>query len=223
MKQTLSIVLFALVGANMVGCGDETASLPAGSMQLSWLVGTGGCEASAVETVAVYLHREVAAGTDLRTFACSDGEALIDGLEPGIYTISIRGRDAAGVDRFGDEQDSLEVRSSGTTTVPTFRLSALPARVVVSWYFENGRLCSFNEVSTIDIVLFEDEYEIYADTFGCDAGEAELLDIQADTYIVDVVARDESGMALFSGQEEVTVDRGDQSIVEIVLAELATP
>jgi hypothetical protein len=209
--------LLAALGLVAVGCGDDGSSLPPGNVNLHWLVGSSGCAQARIETIAVFITGERALGTDVRTFACRDNGALLTGLPPGVYDFSLRGRDAQSVDRFGGELRGVEVRSNGTTTPGSVRLSALPAELRVSWYFENGRMCSFNRVATVDVVLFEDEYEIYSTSAECAAAEIELTDVQADTYVVDVLGLDEGGRAMYAGQQEVTVDRGDRVSVEVRL------
>lgn len=212
--------LIAALGLAAVGCGDDAGALPPGNMNIHWLVGSSGCEQAGVDTIAVFITGEGILGTDLRTFECEAETALLTGLPPGVYDLSLRGRDTQGVDRFAGAVTGVQVRSNGTTSVQTVRLSALPAELRVSWYFDNGRMCSYNQIRQVDIVLFEDEYEIYSATADCTLGVVELEDIQADTYMVDVAAIDDGGRARFNGQEEVRVDRGDRADVEIRLMEI---
>jgi hypothetical protein len=209
--------LVAALGLTAVGCGDDTGSLPPGNLSIHWLVGSSDCERAGVTTIAVFLTGERALGTDVRTFDCRDGGALLTGLRPGVYSLSFRGRDANNVDRFGGEVTGVEVRSNGTTTVQTVRLSALPAEMRVTWYFENGRMCAFNGVANVEIVLYRAEYEIFSTVVPCIDALVELQDIQADTYDVEVLGLDDGGRARFVGQEQVQVGRGDRATVEVRL------
>jgi hypothetical protein len=219
MTRTTPLLVLVALGSCLTACSDEPAELPRGSIQVSWLVGTGGCDASGVADVAVVLNGGES-GTSIRTYSCNQGQATLTDLEPGTYDISLRARDSAGVGRFGGTASNVVVRSEGTTTVPTVRLNALPATIQVTWYFENGRFCAYNNVETVEITLFEDEYEIYSTSVACDAGEAFLEDQQADTYIVDLLGRDPDGLARYNGQDEVTVNRGDSVAVELRLDEI---
>jgi hypothetical protein len=222
MKHAIRIGLMASVlGLLAAACSDEPAALPGGAMQLSWLVGTGGCEASGVDTVGVALVGGSSTTPTVYSYPCGQGSVTLSDLAPGTYDVSLYGNDPSGVARFGGQASNVQVRSEGTTTVATIRLSALPARIDVAWYFENGRLCSYNNVEDIEITLFRDEYEIFSTTSECGPGTLLLEDIQADTYVIDLLGRDSQGVARFNGQDEVIVERGDTAQVEIRLMEIA--
>ncbi|MCA9563466.1 MAG: hypothetical protein KC561_08250 [Myxococcales bacterium] len=214
--KTRFLISTLLVGAALAACGDDPEAPPPGTVELSWLVGTSGCAQSEVETVAVLLSGEGA--TNVRNFDCADGGAVIEGLEPGSYSAILEGLDEDSIARFGGESASISVRSGGISTVPTIRLEALPAEVEVSWYFENGRLCGSNGVEDVLVTFFRDEMAYRTESGPCE-GEILIIDeVPANTYIVDVVGRDDRGVALFNGQDELTVGRGESADIEIRLS-----
>ena len=220
--KSLFFLVIVLGMAVSTACGDDGENLPAGNLRVNWLVGTSGCDQLGVETVAVLIEGGELSGTNVRTFQCGETSATITALPAGIYNLTLRGRDGAGVDRFEGTYRNAEVRSGGTTTVPTIRLTALPATIDVTWYFDNGRMCAHNDIDVIGITLFEDEYEVLTAQADCALGVITIDEVPANTYIVDVVARDFEGIIQFNGQEEVEVDRGDLADLEVRLLPVRT-
>ena len=223
MQLRSSLFLAIVLGiATNAACGGEGEDLPTGNLTVNWLVGTSGCEQLGVATVAVLLEGGELSGTNVRTFQCGETSATITALPAGIYDLTFRGRDSAGVDRFQGVYRNAEVRSGGTTTVPTVRLTALPATIDVTWYFDNGRMCAHNGIDVIGITVFEDEYEVLTGQADCALGVMTIDDVPANSYIIDVVARDSAGIIQFNGQEEIEVDRGDVSQLEVRLLPVRT-
>ena len=218
----LAFCAVLLVSLTAVGCGEDPADLPPGQIAVSWLVGTSGCAASNIDTVAIFLA-DGSAATTVHTFDCEDGEVgrgggvTISSVQPGTYDLVLRGRDTNGFDRFGASYSNVVVRSEGTASVSTVRLSALLATIRVSWYFDNGRLCDYNDVETIEATLFQGEYVEQTQSAPCDSGEMEIDDIEAGSYIVDLVGRDGTGRLVYNGQDSVVVDKGDYAEADIRL------
>ncbi len=210
--------ILTLLATTLFACGDDGADLPPGNVTVSWAVGTSGCDTLGVESVAVMVEGGERNESVVRSFACTDGGATVTGLTPGAYRVTLRGRDSLGVDRFGGEAPRIDVRSGGTTTLGTVVLSALPASIEVSWYFENGRMCAQNGATGVRIILFDDEYVDATLETDCANAIAVLEGIQAGSYIVDVSALDELGTATHSGQDQLVIDRGDRTGVEIRLS-----
>lgn len=218
------LALCALLVASLaaLGCGEDPEDLPPGQIAVSWLVGTSGCAASNIDTVAIFLA-DGSAATTVHTFDCEDGEVgrgggvVISSVRPGTYDLVLRGRDNDGFDRFGATYGNVVVRSEGTASVSTVRLSALRATIQVSWYFDNGRLCDYNDVETVEATLFEDEYIELTQSAPCDAGLMEIEEIEAGSYVVDLVGRDDAGRLLYNGQDSVVVDKGDYAEADIRL------
>lgn len=215
-------LVVALVAVLSAACGGEGDDLPPGSLTVNWLVGTSGCGQLGVDTVAVLIEGGELQGTNVRTFQCDQSSATISGLPPGIYNLTLRGADATGVDRFEGAYTNVEIRSGGTTSTPTVRLTALPANIEITWYFDNGRMCTHNGVDTIGITFFEDEYEVLTATANCASGGMLIDEVPANSYIVDLVGRDSEGIIQFNGQEELIVDRGDNTELEVRLLPVRT-
>ncbi|MBN1945270.1 MAG: hypothetical protein JW797_06305 [Bradymonadales bacterium] len=218
MKRFGAVIIVSIL-AVLPACGTDPVDLPPGSLSLGWIVGTGGCEAAGIRTVIVGLKASGEEGTSLYSYECGDGEITIGGLTPASYDVTLQGRSADGRDRYGAVLRDVEVRSEGNTRVGTVRLSALPAKITASWYFENSRMCSYNSVIEVTISLFDQQdYEQYNQVESCLVGEAALLGVDADRYLVNIDGRDSEGDILFNGQEEVVVDRGDEIRVEVCLS-----
>jgi hypothetical protein len=221
-RLTFCALLVASLAA--LGCGEDPEDLPPGQIAVSWLVGTSGCTASNIDKVAIFLA-DGSSATTVHTFDCEDGEVgggggggvVISSVRPGTYDLVLRGRDADGFDRFGATYANVVVRSEGTASVSTVRLSALRATIRVSWYFDNGRLCDYNDVETVEATLFEDEYIELTQSAPCDAGLMEIEDIEAGSYTVDLVGRDDAGRLLYNGQDSLVVDKGDYAEADIRL------
>ena len=68
----------------------------------------------------------------------------------------------------------------------------------------------------------EDEYEVLTAQADCALGIMSIDEVPANTYIIDVVARDGEGIIQFNGQEEIEVDRGDVADLEVRLLPVRT-
>jgi hypothetical protein len=210
-------VLFATCFA---GCGGTTESLPPGNISISWLMGSSGCQLLDIETVVISLESSDSAKNFSETAACDAGSSELEDIEPGSYSLILTGHDAEETTRFQGDAGQIEVRSGGTITVPTVQLSALPSTISVTWYFENGRMCGHNEIETVDITLFDNEHLLSTEVSPCADGIYILENILSGDYVVDILARDVDGVAQFSGQESIEIDRGDFMEIEVVLMEV---
>lgn len=207
------------LGALLTACEGETeipeVNAPSGRMHLSWLVGPDGCTASGVTEVEITLE-----GTErLQTsrHRCVEEEVVLDDVDPGFTSVSWVGRDADGVARYAGNHPPLWVGTHEDVLVPTVVLVALPATLEVQWYFDNGRLCSQNDIDTIDVAAYEDGYLIDSVVRSCSAGELTFPPLHSGLYLVDVLGRDADGIVRFAGQHPVTLDKGDRLRVEVAL------
>lgn len=216
MKPTLGYfgVVATFVALSLGACGDDAADLPPGNLALSWLVGTSNCAAVGVETVAVIVD-----GSDsvIQTYDCNEEGALLTDLQAGAYTVRLRGEDSLGVERFGVTVQGVEVRSGGTTTVPTVRLLPIPAVILVSWYFDNGRMCTQNDVDSVELILWDGVIPEVTLVAPCSDAESAIEIEQAGAYEVEVAGRDADGLVTFRGQSDVVVNYGDDVLVEVRL------
>ncbi|MCB9684671.1 MAG: hypothetical protein H6735_06530 [Alphaproteobacteria bacterium] len=201
------------LAAALVGCivqtNDPGTPGAPGTIELSWTVGAAGCEAAGVADI------EVQVGQQTQTFACAAGEATISAA-PGRYDIDAIGLDADGAERYSGST-SVSVISDETSSAHVV-LSALPAALRLTWFFENGRLCSANGVSDISATLFDDQdFLIDEQDVDCDAGELEFAELMPGTYAAVLVAHDGSGVPLFEGDATADLDKGDHLMVEVEL------
>lgn len=217
----------ALVAAASAGCivvdspFTET-SMPttpepsAGRVELSWQVGASSCEAAGVSEVEIHL------GDTSESFPCADLEGVIT-VAPGIYDVEALGYDADGVARYGGRAAGVAVRDGDVTPGPTILLSSLPAVISTAWYFDNGRLCSWNGVSILDITLFDlgDNVEAHVQA-PCDDGGALVGQVEAGDYVLVLLGLDDAGAASWRGEAPASVTRGESAVVEVPLAPLPT-
>jgi hypothetical protein len=182
-----------------------------GQVEVSWRVGSAGCEAAEVTTI------EVALGDEVHAFPCGDEGAMVSARE-GRHPLVLRGLDAGGVARYEGDGGRVEVQRGRVSSVPTVLLSALPATVAATWFFENGRLCSQNGVEQVEVTLFDDGDAIQlSETVPCEEGAIELEELEAGAYALLLLGRDGEGEVLYSGERPLDAGRGDQLSVEIVL------
>jgi hypothetical protein len=213
-----------LVACTMVGCvvyrqddsgsstwSSSTGAPREGQVEVSWRVGSAGCEAAGVETVEVEL------GETGWSFDCADEGATMS-LPEGGHPLVLRGLDADGVARYEGDGGRVRVRAGRTQSVPTVLLSALPARVAATWFFENGHLCSQNGVDQVEVTLFDDGDAIErSESVPCEEGTLEFEELEAGGYALLLLGRDSEGEVLYSGESQLEAGRGDQLSVEIVL------
>lgn len=182
-----------------------------GDLEVSWQLGAGGCEAGGVELIEIDL------GGFSNEFTCAEGSALIT-APAGDYALSLRGLDADGIARYEGDGGRVTVRGGRTVAAPTVLLSALPVRIDASWYFDNGRLCSQNNVEQIELSLFDDQDSLQlSDTKRCDSGAYEIEEVEAGAYTLLLLGRAESGEVIYSGSSQFDGLRGDQITLDIPL------
>jgi hypothetical protein len=196
----------------LVACGtDPLDDTPIdGSVEVSWQVGASGCELAGVtEVMVVAADREA-------TAPCLDGSLILD-VPAGDHVVTVWGLDALGAARY-EATTRASLTEGEALTLPTVVLGALPATLDVSWYFDNGRLCGGNGVAEVDIIVFQDDFIVGDLTTDCDDGIEPFGELLAGDYTVSVLARDADGAVAFAGAQDVSLDKGDQAVVEVLLA-----
>lgn len=212
MRSWLAIVAFGLATGCVVR-DDEEPEGSTGTVELSWQMGPSGCVAAGITEV------EVDIGGVGGTFDCEEGGATI-GVPAGTHDVVLTGVDATGDERFGGEELGVVVTAGETTVVPTIVLGALPASLTVNWSFANGQLCTPNGVEEVEAFLFDEADVIQGQLAGaCDEGTFTLEDIDADSYTLRLVGKDEGGTEIVSGTADVLLERGENSEVSVVLAD----
>lgn len=208
-----------VAAAVLAGCVRSSGTDPGfsapGDLELTWRIGTSSCAEQELETVAVLLD-----GIEVATFPCEPGGGVVERLDARSYDLALMASDRRGADRYGAELGTIAVQSGVASSVPTALLSALPASVMVTWYFENGRLCDTNGVESVDLTLFDDGYLLLTETADCSGGAHDLVGIEAGSFEVNAMGRDSAGVALFNGVADVVVDMGDLAVVEVMLSDL---
>ncbi len=183
-----------------------------GGIDVSWAVGASGCVAAGVETVRI-------SGDGVMTeVPCGDGAVSID-ADPGIVDLVFDGLDVDGRPRYQAQADDVRVNSGEVTTLPTVVLAALPANITVIWYFENGRLCGANGIDDLDVTLYDDDNIVETLTTPCDDGIEEVPSVQSGTYTLAVFGRDDQGVIKFGAEQDLVLDKGDSSTVEVMLTD----
>jgi hypothetical protein len=211
-------VCASLTGCVVVKDGNDTGTSGSseGSVQLDWRVGSAGCDASGVATV------EVTIGSAVDQFTCGDQTGTMS-VPAGTWEVTMRGLDADGVARYGADAGSVTVYGGQTTSVPTVLLSALPATLDVTWYFQNAHLCSANGVESVEIDLLDTDDTLQAQLVApCDDAGASIADVEAGDYVVLLLGLDSSGIATYHGGfgsavQPLGLERGDEVAVDIEL------
>jgi hypothetical protein len=190
---------------------SSTSGPREGEVEVSWQVGPSSCEEAAVETVEVEL------GGTVRTFPCTDEGATVTAPE-GRHDLVLRGLDAEGIARYEGEGGRVRVHPGQTNSVPTVILSALPASIAATWFFENGHLCSQNGVDQIEVTLFDagDAIE-HSEMVPCEQGAIEFMELEAGRYALLLLGRDGEGNVHHAGTSQLEAGRGDHLSVEIML------
>lgn len=209
----LGTILASATGCVVYKGGDSSSQAQGdGQVQVTWQVGSLGCDGAGVATVVVDL------GSASEEFACADGQGTIS-ASPGTYDLVLQGLDASGVARFSGDAGSVTVYAGQVSAVPTVVLSAMPATVDATWYFEDGHLCSANGVLDVEADLFDADQTIQATlTVPCDEGVATLEEVEAGSYTLILFGRDESGTVTYTGESQLSVERGDRIGVDVMLS-----
>jgi hypothetical protein len=203
--------MFAI--AWLTGCvltsQTESPEPEPGRLLLTWTVGARGCADAGVTEV------EIEMGAARERIACEEGGATITG-DPGRYDVVATGFDAGGRPRY--EGTTTVTVPEGAEATAHVTLSALPASLEVTWYFENGRLCAANGATDVHLVLFdEDDYVVDETTLPCDDGIASLAELESGEYGLLAEALDDAGALVFEGSLPVTLEKGDALSVEVEL------
>lgn len=182
-----------------------------GELEVDWRVGGLGCEAAGITTVEVDLGGRVTA------FPCAD-EAGVVQAPAGRYPLTLRGLDADGVARYDGHGGKVRLRATERTTAPSVVLYPIPARLDATWYFDNGRLCSANRITTVEASLLDRNDVLQATvTDACDVGRVSMAGVEPGDYVLLLLAREDSGEVTFSAGLELDVLAGDRLSLDVPL------
>jgi hypothetical protein len=192
---------------------DNDPVLP-GTVELSWQVGPSGCEAAGVTDI------EVDVAGVFGTFPCAEGRGSLS-VPAGTHDVSMVGLDEGGAARYEGQAYDVVVRAEQVTQVPTVLLSALPAEIHVTWYFDNGRFCSHEEnkgVVEVEALLYDADDFVDASVFGdCETGELSIDDVRPGDYTLTLVGRNDAGTITHQGEAALLVEKGDSLDVDVEL------
>lgn len=212
-----SLVQVAAVVGLAAGCvvvkdkNNEGEPPGPGTVDISWQLGPSGCEVAGVTDVQVDI------GGVGGTFACADESASLT-VPAGSYELTLTGLDGQAFARYEGVAHNVVVSADRVTTVPTVVLSALPASVSLTWYFENGKLCAANQVDTVEAVLYDQDFAVDTLDAPCDDGALLIEDVQPGDYVLSVLGRDVGGVVNYGGETPVTLGKGDTLDVEVALS-----
>jgi hypothetical protein len=214
---TSGCIVYADGTSTWSGSSSSTWSTPApprdGQIEVSWQLGGDGCEAAGIDVVEVDLDGDVTA------FPCVDGGGLAT-ARTGKHRLEMRGLDPQGVVRYEGAGGRVQVRPQVVEVAPTVVLAAMPARLAVTWYFEDGHLCGANGVVDVEADLFDDHDTLAASTTtGCEDGEIVLEDVEAGSYVLMLLGRDGNGQATFRADLAIDAQPGDFLSVDLMLSE----
>ena len=154
----------------------------------------------------------------VREADCEDGTATIDRVETGARQLEVTGLDTDGVERFAAPPETVSIRADDLTVAEDVLLSALPARVDVTWYFTNGRLCSTNAIDDVELSMWRDGFLEGSTRAACDEGTASIAGLSSGTFVVELQALDGRGDTTITAEAEVVLDKGDRQSLEVALA-----
>jgi hypothetical protein len=201
-----------LAAVASTGCADSEPA-PLGTLEVSWTFGPNSCAEAGVDRIAIELDDAIVREAD-----CEDGEAIIEDLEPGSRQLSLTGLDLDGVERFAAVPETVAIVADGIATADDVLLSALPARVDVTWYFTNGRLCSTNAIDEVELSVWRDGFLEGSTGAACDEGKAAIAGLSSGTFIVELRALDGRGNMVTTAETEVDLEKGDRRELEVPLA-----
>jgi hypothetical protein len=183
-----------------------------GRLEVDWQLGSSGCEAAGIATV------EVAVGGMAWAFACTDGTAVVD-VPAGRHELVLTGIDADGAPRYSGDGGRVRVRAGQLSTAPTVVLSALPASLSASWFFDDGHLCAANGVDLVEANLFDENDVVQASAeVECDVGVLSFDEVEPGAYVLLLLGRDEDGAVSYSAELQLAVQPGDQLGFDLMLA-----
>ena len=221
-KRCLTAGVFSLLfsGLLLMGCQEVNVPQEPGAVSLSWRISPMGCNQAGVDHVQISIEGVDARVSERTVFSCGLGRALLDGVLPGRYNLTLEGVDKVGRGIFVSESLQIGVSPLTTTNLDEIRLTAKAATVDIGWYFDNGRLCAPNSIDRISVGVYdEDAFAIDEGEFDCELGVGTIADLQSGTYIIELLGMSASGASIYRGIREVSVERGEHQSFDVELSE----
>ncbi len=227
-RAALGALLLCVAIAGLPGCFDsgsgqrEPEAPPPGSLGLRWRITAlnKSCADAGLERVRIDLVSSE--GTQIQaTERCDDKGAELLEVPPGIYELTLSGLDADGRATYRVRESDLEVVAQQRLEVGLLELERLPARLVASWAFVNGRTCAYNGVRQVALWVYDFDAEKPLHprvTFDCDYEDVFVV-LEVPPGQVDVIASglDAQGEPLFSAHERYDVAAEQEQEVDLRL------
>jgi hypothetical protein len=185
-----------------------------GSLLVKWKVSPLGCEAAGVELVEVKLRN--AHRSYVESFECAEAQGVVSGINAATYELEVLGLNSSGFAIFSAPSRTVTVGAEKLNATELLRLNAKPAELTVTWSFENGLVCGSNEVSEIEIAVYDhSSFEHARRRVDCSAGRATIGGLIAGDYIVQALSAGDS--APYSGLAHARLKRGGSAEVLVEL------
>ncbi|NUN16672.1 MAG: hypothetical protein HUU55_23855 [Myxococcales bacterium] len=155
-----SAILSTLLVTEITGCGGGSGT-SLGQIVVDWTISTS-CSVAGVievETRLVTLS-DGATGQvyDLDRRACSSADPVIFvNVEPGTYRVEVEGFDSASKGTYFGAIETVNLGKGRTLETPVVKLTQKKTAIDVQWVFSNGKLCSHNGVSEVQLAVFDAE------------------------------------------------------------------
>lgn len=217
---TLFTAAIGLACGSTSGGGEEEPP-PPGSFQVNWRITalSLSCEEAGLESVELQLRLDGSLAFDERR-PCGDLAATIDDIAPGRYELALVGVDAANKPTYRSETTAVTIEPASTTMVGTIRLEQVPATLQITWSFANTRLCGFNQVRTVEIVVFDVDLQKHVfprTSFDCNRADPVQAEVRPGTVKVIASGIDATGAPIFAADQQFTVVAGQPKDVHLLL------
>jgi len=195
-------------------CDEEVPIEDPGGLSIQWRISPLGCGDSGVQIITAEIQGPSAPSEVV--YPCDTGRTLVDDLRPGRYVVRLYGIDQSGRATFASSEIAVGVSPGTITPVEPIQLTAKEARLDISWFFENGRLCAQNGVTDVSIGVYDhDAYAIDERSYACGTARGSVDGLQSGSYLIHVLGKGPDGVGLYQGIKAIELHRGDESVIEI--------
>lgn len=153
--RNISVIVFGLLSASALGCGDDTVK--PGNLVVHWSEGaTATCGGRGHVTVEARLMtgtEVVYSGTGTCPTASSEGTIAIMNVTPGTYKLEVEAIDADDQGTYLGTVDRQKVAEGKTTDTASVTLAPKLARLHVDWTIPGGK-CSSSNIKNVQVSLY---------------------------------------------------------------------
>ena len=161
--------MITLLGLLLVtACGEDKTSAN-GAIDLSWAIGGSTCGTAGINLVEVSIYDTKRIYSSM-TVACQLGEIQIPNIPAGSYSLRIDGiQQSNALPVYEGNVAKVSVQSNTVTVVPRVYLAEKPGAIDLTWRFDNGSLCTFSGVDTIDVSVWDiHSNRVWRESLPCD-------------------------------------------------------